>query len=67
MKLALCILSILVLVQSVFPANLGILPEIARPLMLGACENGLYVFDGTTVYRYDAEKMTLLNKFGKKG
>ncbi len=64
-----CIIAaVLVICASlVFPAKLGVLPEVLKPTMISIDGDELYVAQGAEVSVYSMGDMKLLRTFGKKG
>lgn len=54
-------------VNLVFSANLGPLPGLLKPNFLIVCSDGVFIFEGATVYMYSIENLSFIRKFGREG
>lgn len=50
-----------------FPAKLGVLPEVMKPQVLTVSGNHLFVMDGAVIYKYALPELKLLKTFGRQG
>ncbi len=65
--LALVIMLMLPAVTPLFPAKLGVLPEVMKPQVLTVSGNHLFVMDGAVIYKYALPELKLLKTFGRQG
>ena len=54
-------------VNLVFAANLGPLPGLLKPNFLRVSSDGIFIFEGATVYMYSIENLSFIRKFGREG
>ncbi|MCP4149319.1 MAG: hypothetical protein GY757_16345 [bacterium] len=67
MKQLILLVTVIITIANLYPANQGELAEILKPETIRIAGDEAYIIEGATVFVYNLENMKLKRKFGRKG